>query len=193
MTSPPSELLTALTLLRAALAEAKVQHVFIGALPVLAWGRPRGTTDLDLVVFCEPPGFSALAQALAARAIKPGRHIGPAEPTDTLPDIAVFWAGAAPSVRVDVFIAKMEFERAVLATAQTATVLGADLVLASCEASIVYKLLAARAKDIADVESMFEARAAIRARLDWSFLERWTSEWGIADRLRPYRDKYGGE
>jgi hypothetical protein len=181
------ELLVTLGLVRASLAEAHVEHVFIGALPVLAWGRPRGTTDIDVVVFCEPAGFSRLEEALATRQIRAGQHIGPTEPGDALPDIAVFWLGP---VRVDVFVAKMDFERAVLACAKTATVLDADLKLASCEASIIYKLLASRAKDIADVESMFEARAAIAETLDWEFLDRWASEWGISERLEPYRVKF---
>jgi formylglycine-generating enzyme required for sulfatase activity len=33
-----------------ALREAGVAHAFIGALPVLAWGRVRATTDVDVVV-----------------------------------------------------------------------------------------------------------------------------------------------
>ncbi len=33
-----------------ALAEERIAHAFIGALPVLAWGRVRATTDIDLVV-----------------------------------------------------------------------------------------------------------------------------------------------
>lgn len=185
-----SELLSALASLREALNEAAVEHVYIGALPVLAWGRPRATTDLDVVVFCDQPGFSRLETALQAREIKPGRHVGPADPADSLPDIAVFWTTSTPSIRLDLFIAKMEFERAVLENARPATVLGAPLTVASCEASIIYKLLASRSKDVADVEGMFEARVAAGAAIDWQFLDHWAEEWGIPERLAPYRARF---
>lgn len=36
-----------------ALAESGMSYAFIGALPVLAWGRVRATTDIDLVVAVE--------------------------------------------------------------------------------------------------------------------------------------------
>jgi hypothetical protein len=64
--------------------------------------------------------------------------------------------------------------------------------LARPEASIVYKLLAARPRDVDDVEGIFEARAAARDVLDWTFLDRWTDAWGITDRLEPYRCRFKG-
>ncbi|MBL8914821.1 MAG: hypothetical protein JNM17_29215 [Archangium sp.] len=62
--------------------------------------------------------------------------------------------------------------------------------VASCESSIIYKLIASRPKDLADVESMFEAQTAIGARLDWEFLDRWAGEWTIDERLAPYRARF---
>lgn len=188
MSEQGPELLVTLARLREALKLAQIPHVFIGALPVLAWGRPRATTDLDVVIFCEPPSFASLAAALDARSFRAGKSVGPTEPTDALPDIAVYWLD---KVRVDIFIAKMDFERAVLATARSAQVLGSELSVASCEASIVYKLIACRSKDLADVESMFEARAAAGTALDWDFLRKWAAEWGVAERLEPFRARFG--
>jgi hypothetical protein len=37
----------------AALTETGVPYAFIRALPVLAWGRVRATTDIDLVISVE--------------------------------------------------------------------------------------------------------------------------------------------
>jgi len=95
------------------------------------------------------------------------------------------------SVRIDVFIAKTEFERTVIATARTAAVLGTTVRLARPEGSIIYKLLASRPKDLDDVEAIFAARRAAGDVLDWSFLDYWAAEWGIADRLAPYRAGFG--
>ncbi len=63
--------------------------------------------------------------------------------------------------------------------------------VASPEASIIYKLLASRAKDLPDVDAIFEVRAATHERLDWTFLDHWAREWDIEDRLAPYRARYG--
>lgn len=177
--------------LREALAEAAVRHVFIGALPVLAWGRPRATTDFDFLVYCEEEALARLSQSLERRGIKRFKDVPSSEPGDPLPDMAIFWTKETPAIRVDVFVAKLDFEQAVLETSKQAEVMGHKLPLASCEASIVYELLAGRTKDIADVESMFEARAAAGEVLDWHFLDRWAAEWEISPRLAPYRAKHG--
>jgi hypothetical protein len=172
-----------------ALRESATPYAFIGALPVLAWGRVRATTDIDLVVAIESD-WNVFAKALETRGIRPSKHVGPADPADELPDIAMFRSQGAGSTRVDVFVAKTDFERTVIDSARTTEVLGARVRLACPEASIVYKLLAARPRDVDDVESILEARAAAGDTLDWSFLDRWAEAWGIEDRLEPYRERF---
>jgi hypothetical protein len=174
-----------------ALDESGVPYAFIGALPVLAWGRVRATTDIDLVVAIES-GWENLVNALEKRGIRPSQNVGPADPADTLPDIAMFRSREASGTRVDVFIAKTDFEQAVIDGARSREVLGATVRLACPEASIVYKLLAQRPRDVDDVDSIFAARAAAGETLDWAFLEQWAEAWGIADRLAPYRVRYPG-
>jgi hypothetical protein len=170
-----------------ALAQTATPHAFIGALAAIAWGRPRATTDIDLVVACDVKTFTPLKDALVARGFSPGQGVGPADSADPLPDIAVFWAGPAPQTRIDVFIAKLDFEHSVLATARSARVFGRDVPTASPEAMLIYKLLANRPKDALDVEAIVEARKLAGQTLDWAFLERWAREWGISDRLEALR------
>jgi hypothetical protein len=172
-----------------ALGDAGIAHAFIGALPVLAWGRVRATTDIDLVVLAGDE-WHRLTEALRQRGFRAGRVVGPSEPSDKLPDISVFHGPGHPSVRIDVFIAKTEFERTVIETARTAAVLGTTVRLARPEGSIIYKLLASRPKDLDDVEAIFEARRTAGDMLDWSFLDYWAVEWSIADRLAPYRRRF---
>ncbi len=177
---------TFLAVLRA-LAEEGIAHAFIGALPVLAWGRVRATTDIDLVVVTE--GWDRLSSALRRHGFTQQKHIGPAEAGDPLPDVGVFFSTG--DVRVDVFVAKTDFERTVIETAREATVLGVSVRLARPEASIIYKLLAQRRRDLDDTDAIFAARQAAGEPLDWQFLETWADAWGIADRLEPYRARYG--
>lgn len=173
-----------------ALAEAGVEYVFIGALAAIEWGRPRATTDIDLVVSVEPSRWPALHQALSAHGLTAAAGIGPADPADLLPDIAVYWSDGTPAVRVVVFIAKTGFERAVFETARRRNVAGRSVPIASPEAVLIYKLLASRPKDLIDVQAVFEARTLAATPLDWAFLEHWASEWSIEDRLRSWRQKF---
>jgi hypothetical protein len=62
-------------------------------------------------------------------------------------------------------------------------VLGTTVRLAAPEASIIYKLLARRPRDLDDVDSIFAARAAAGEKLEWTFLDSWAEEWGIAEEL----------
>jgi len=173
-----------------ALTEAAVPYAFIGALPVLAWGRVRATTDLAVVVTVVSE-WERLAAAFRRRGMTQRTQVGPAERSDALPDIAVLYSASDPPVRVDVFIAKTDFERTVVDTAREVEVLGTNVRLARPEASIIYKLLAQRRRDLDDVEWIFEARQAAGDALDWHFLETWAAAWGIEDRLAPYRGTYG--
>ena len=75
-------------------------------------------------------------------------------------------------------------------SARSTEVRGATVRLAAPEAAIVYKLLAQRPRDLDDVEGIFAARVSAGDALDWAFLDRWADEWGIADRLAPYRAQY---
>lgn len=81
--------------------EAGVPFAFMGAMGAVAWGRARATSDLDAVVAVSESSFSVLKAALLKRDFTVGAGVGPAEPTDVLPDIAQFWLGSDPAVRVD--------------------------------------------------------------------------------------------
>ena len=107
-----------------------------------------------------------------------------------MPDISVFWSGHRPSVRVDVFHAKTDFEREALQLAVPAEVAGQRVRVATPEAVIVYKVLASRAKDELDLRAVFEAAAESKRILDWAAIERWCDAWGIADRLAPWRNEF---
>ena len=123
--------------LLSALRATQIPFAFIGALGAIAWGRPRATSDLDLVVTADSASFAALRTRLLANGFSEGAGVGPADTSDPLPDIAVFWAGEAPAVRVDVFIAKLDFEREVVASAMESMLLGAAVPVARPEAMLV--------------------------------------------------------
>lgn len=166
-----------------ALHETVTPFAFIGALGAIAWGRPRATTDLDLVVLADELRFRRLADALKLAGFDEGAGVGPADPSDLLPDIAVFWAGASPAIRVDVFVAKLEFEREVVGSALTARLFGVTVQVARPEAMLVYKALASRPKDLLDLDSILEGRALAQQPIDWALARRWAAVWGIEAKI----------
>lgn len=172
-----------------ALQEAGVEGIFIGALAAIAWGRIRTTTDVDLVIPASSQDLEAMTRVLATRGFTVGAPVQ-ADPTDTSPDISVFWSNEIPSVRVDMFHAKTAFELEVMKTAQEAEVGGRRIKVARPEAVIVYKALANRSKDEGDLVAVFEASVAADRHLDWVLIDRWAADWGITDRLAPWRSKY---
>lgn len=172
-----------------ALADAKVDAAFIGAIAVIAWSRVRTTTDVDLVISASEADLGRLRPCLEHLGFSAGAPVT-SEPGESVPDISVFWSGHRPSVRVDVFHAKTDFEREALRLAVPAEVAGRRVRVATAEAVIVYKVLASRAKDELDLRAVFEAAAASKRSLDWASVARWCDEWGIADKLAPWRHEF---
>ncbi len=172
-----------------ALDEAGVQGVFIGALAAIAWGRIRTTTDVDLVISASRSDLDAMTRVLAPRGFTAGAPVQ-VDPADPSPDISVFWSNEVPSVRVDMFHAKTPFELEVMKTAIEAEVGGRRIRVARPEAVIVYKVLAHRPKDEADLTAVFEASVTAGRRLDWGLIDSWAADWEITDRLNAWRLKY---
>lgn len=186
----PLAIQSAFAALHEALARAGVPYAFIGAMPVLVWGRVRTTTDLDVVVLVTEAEWPAVERAIEAAGFKSGPPLVPGGAGEALPDIAQFWSSNGGAVAVDLFIAKTEFEREVLATCVRASLLGMEVPLARPEASIIYKLISYRPHDQSDVEAIFVGRSKAGVELDWSFLDKWSAEWGVTERLAPFRARF---
>ncbi len=192
MAESAAEVRDAFRRVEAILAEGKVSYAFMGAAAVIAWGRMRATTDVDCVVSVSGDAWAALDALLRSRGLIAGKHIGPVEPSERAPDLAVYWTDPRDGVRIDLFIAKLDFEREAVARARVGYLGdGTAIRVIAPESSIVYKLIASRSKDLLDVESIFEARRQAGAPLDWASLERWCADWEISDRLAPWRARYG--
>jgi hypothetical protein len=105
--------------------------------------------------------------------------------------MAIWHSHHSTRTQVDVFIAKLPFELEAIQLARTLNLLGRDVRLVPPEASIIYKLLASRRKDLDDVDGIFAVRHQAGEALDWALMERWARDWEITDRLAPYRARYG--
>jgi hypothetical protein len=152
----------------------------IGGCARNAFAPPRATKDVDLVARLSPEAYAQLVGHLRARGFAPINAVT-SELGDPVPDITIF--REASGGRIDVLASKTEFEDQALSRATRS----GRLRVVSVEDLLVYKLIAGRPRDLADVEEI--ARTQIRAgrTIDWSHVEKWLAEWGEVDRLAQLR------
>lgn len=159
----------------AAVGGAGVSYVLVGGHAVNAWLEPRFTADIDLTVQAQPDDLARLDTALVAIGLSISQTHG-----DVLPSGPDFlrYASADGGTVLEIQVAKTEFQRDVIGRA----IEERGLRIATAEDLIVMKLIADRAKDQIDLGGL-----SALADLDWPYVERWASEWGVTDRLRRLR------
>lgn len=134
-----------------ALAAADVPHAFGGAL-ALAWctERARGTIDIDINLFVDSDGFSAVEQALPD-----GVVVGDQDRAAIAADGQVrLWWEATP---VDVFCNTTPFHEAASRRVRIEPFGGAHVPFLACRDLAVFKAFFNRTKDWADLEEMHAA------------------------------------
>jgi hypothetical protein len=94
--------------------------------------------------------------------------------------------------RIDILFAHTAFERSALARRKVLTPFGgAKAHVVSAEDLIVYKLIADRPQDRADIVAVVAAQRMRGEPLDWTYIEEWCEAWGVLDRLSALRAELG--
>lgn len=133
----------------------------IGALAAIRYrATPRETTDVDILV--------RELRDLPARLEADGYEVRAMTEADDSEPYLLFISGKG--IRVDVMAAQTDFQRSALDRAVDGTI--------SVEDVIVFKLLAWRPRDRADISSILSAGH----HLDESYIELWSREWEVMDR-----------
>jgi hypothetical protein len=155
----------------------------IGGCARNAYAPARATKDVDLAVDLDGPGFAAVRDALQ----DVGFHLVSevrAEETSEVPDVALF--RNANGARIDLLIAKTDFEREALSRRSAPATAGA-LSIVTVEDLLVYKLIAGRTRDMADAEEVVSTQVLGGRVIDWDYVARWCVEWGFDERLAALR------
>ncbi len=151
-----------------ALAARGIPYALGGALALGVAGVPRGTRDVDVNVFVEPPALDPVFEALeslgvaldrpacSARAARDGMFVG-------------HWEG----MRIDVFVPSIPFSEEAARTAVSVTIDGWTGRFLSPEAICLFKLLFFRPKDVADLGQLVAVR---QEALDRVYVRRWIVE-----------------
>jgi hypothetical protein len=174
-----------LVLAAEALSASKVEFAVIGGCARNAYAPPRATRDVDVSVAADVVGWGRVVEALGRAGFARPRTVA-AEPSDPVPDVALFRDAAGG--RIDVLIAKTDFERQALARRVVRLrIENRTLPVVTPEDLVVFKLIAGRPRDLADAEEV--ARTLIEAgrRFDWRYVRRWCSRWKILERLELLR------
>lgn len=147
-----------------ALNLAGVRFIIVGGLAVIEHGYLRVTRDADIVIQLLPDNIFSCFQALSKIGYRPAVPVTAkqfADPEqrrrwieDKNMQVLQFWSEAYPDMKLDVFLEHpfdfdAEWERAKKTHAST---LSAELRFASIPALIEMKRVAARSKDLIDVE-----------------------------------------
>lgn len=151
------------------LAELGAEPVVIGALAALRYRLdPRATTDVDLLV----TRLDGVPEALE----RDGFSVRVIDDDDGRPYLVY---ARNEEIQIDALLVETEYQREAHRRA-------ADGFL-TVEDVIVHKLIAWRARDRDDIESILSAGHA----LDESYIEHWAAEWEVLDRWRGLRSPSG--
>lgn len=185
--SPPGDLLAAAHDILSLLERHGHDACLIGGLVVSRWGEPRATADVDLTVLApygeERPVLDTILEAFAPRA---------ADAPAFAMTHRVLLVETAGKVKIDVALAALPFEREVLARASNWGA-GSGVTLRTCSAEdlVIYKLVAARTRDLGDVEGIVRRQ---RRRLDVARIRQWGRAFAELkedpDLLRPFEEAW---
>lgn len=166
-----------LSALAAVLDPLGIGWVLIGALAANRYRKTTRTTqDVDLLLLDLGPGLEALEAALRSA----GWTVRRATPGGEMLRARHLVYGLA-----DLIVAGTDYERTAIARSRTegASPAASVRVLAP-EDVIVFKLIAGRAQDLADIEAILAAKPA----LDDAYLESWATAWDVLETLRRLRE-----
>lgn len=168
----------------AALDEAGLAWALIGGCARNAYAEPRATRDVDLVVEVDARRQAKLDAALAARGLVPATRVG--ESDDAVPDLVLY--RDPDGRRLDVLFAHTAFEQSALARRRRLVPFAnTEAAVVSAEDLIVYKLLADRPQDRADIVAVVRTLNLQGKPLDWTYVDEWCATWEVGDRFERLR------
>ena len=158
-----------------------VRAAVMGGIAVSAWKHIRATQDVDLLVAIDDDGLGGVLRELAmggfhCRRLPPILTIGTTRIIQLLHDVPEI----ALEIRVDLLLADTDFERQALARATDLPLEGIEspVPVVACEDLIIFKLLAGRILDRADVAYLLRAN---KERIDMAHLQHWARELALTD------------
>jgi predicted nucleotidyltransferase len=140
-----------------------ISYALIGGIAVSLRGQPRTTADVDLVIAANVP---RVLQLLGQLSRSPFRPLFDDVEEVVQRALILPLRHAKTGIKVDVAIGLSGFERQAIERAESITVGGGVVCVATAEDLILMKLLAGRPQDMEDVRGIVAAR---QQNLDWDY------------------------
>ena len=153
------------------LRSRRLDFMIIGGQAVLLHGRPRTTEDIDIVVGTDPSGLTTLLDACTALNL-----------TVLADDVESFVERSfvlpvvdeSTGIRVDFIFSSTNFEKVAIERVQQVELESESVPFASAEDLIILKLIAGRAVDLQDAESVARRKAT---EIDWEYVTEWVNRF----------------
>ena len=146
-----------------ALNKAGVRYMVIGGVANAVWGRPRATTDIDIVIGIgagqTPKILKALGKQIARK---------PDDPQDFVHATGIFPFDHRSGVRVEIIFGTLPFAIEGIERAVEIHVCGVPVRFCTPEDLFLHKIASDRERDRTDVEGIVRLR---KASLDREYLE----------------------
>lgn len=177
-------LLVALKKLKLLLEKQRTPYMLIGGIAVALWGEPRATQDIDIVVLISKDrAFDFLEEAK-----KYGFSYRKEETKHLLKAnlLRLIWQKDF-FLMVDLIIPDTEYQRIALKRRKRKKIGGEYLWFVSPEDLILHKLIAGRAIDIRDAQTIFRRE---KEHLNLTYLSKWAKEWEVEGKLSSLGRKF---
>lgn len=175
--APESILAEAVAGLLADFNRRNIEYALAGGWAFSALIEPRATTDIDVLILLDRPSSESIRSLLAPLFESLVIHPAPM----TMRGISIWRTVGVrrqKEIIVDFLLADSVFLRSALARKRRTPLRGEMISVVALEDLMLLKMLAGRLQDLADLEKI-EARQT-QLQIDWSYVERWKAELGIA-------------
>lgn len=166
-----------------ALDAAAIPYFVMGGLAVTIWGLPRATFDLDLTLLLPVERTPALIAAVEAAGFEVDAPLraGYRDVLAGMEKSSLAWTTAeGVRVEVDLFFVTTAFQEAAFARRVRVPFVGGRTLWVVTPADLIlFKLLAGRAKDLADVQNLL----AVQGAPEPGHLRGWAERLGVTARL----------
>ncbi len=184
MSSKPLDLVEFLVLLIDALQSARIEYMIGGAIAGWAWGEPRATQDLDLVVNIPIDGVVALSNELKKRDMLVPPEVILDALIENRADLPINAIHMYSGMKADLYPVRAEDELRQVAFQRRQEVdfgqpIG-KVYVHSPEDLIIYKLIyfsiSEQPKHIRDISAILRAQENL---LDLGYIEKWANRLGL--------------